>query len=175
MLNILTINGVDDILEKDEQKSILWELAKYFIGCSKFTFLSILYVALKRFFPRAILKNNQNVMLKNEKELTKIFKENDVLILPTFTSAANFHYQLVSRVYDVSYMSVFNNIGFPVTACPVGLNDEGLPISVQVSWKISSLVSMVSTVETTKIIKRQTCLIVSRCFDRVPKYFHIKF
>ena len=151
LIHLLTVDGIDDILGKDERKSILWELAKYLIGCSKFAFFSIMYVVLKRFFPRFILQNGQNVILKSKEELMQILEENDVLVLPTFTSAAIFHYQFISRIYEVSYMSVFNSIGFPVTVCPVGLNDEGLPISVQVSWKIS-LIWMVSTVGTTRDI-----------------------
>lgn len=64
--------------------------------------------------------------------LQRILGENSVLILPIHPTTAPRHMEAVARPFDIGYGAVFNVLGFPATACPVGRDDRGLPIGVQV-------------------------------------------
>ncbi|XP_015186289.1 PREDICTED: fatty-acid amide hydrolase 2-B-like [Polistes dominula] len=66
-----------------------------------------------------------------KKELEEILGSNSVLILPTFNSCAHYHSEIYAKVLNIGYMAIFNELGFPVTQCPVGLNKKGLPIGLQ--------------------------------------------
>jgi fatty acid amide hydrolase 2 len=56
-----------------------------------------------------------------------------VLLHPPFSRVAPRHGRTVGRPWMISPMAVFNLIGLPVTEVPMGLNDAGLPLGVQVA------------------------------------------
>jgi fatty acid amide hydrolase 2 len=54
-------------------------------------------------------------------------------LFPSFPVVAPFHTQpTLTNTIDFQYFALFNVLGFPVTQCPMGLNDESLPTGVQV-------------------------------------------
>jgi fatty acid amide hydrolase 2 len=55
-----------------------------------------------------------------------------VLVLPTQPVPARAHGAALARPWDLGYTAVFNAIGLPVTAAPMGLDADGLPLGVQI-------------------------------------------
>lgn len=65
-------------------------------------------------------------------ELTKKLGQNGILIMPVHPRKAPAHNSTFTRPFDFAYTGVFNALGFPATSVPMGLSNEGLPLSVQV-------------------------------------------
>jgi fatty acid amide hydrolase 2 len=56
-----------------------------------------------------------------------------VLLHPPFPRVAPRHGRTVGRPWILASTAVFNLLGMPVTEVPLGLNDRGLPLGVQVA------------------------------------------
>ena len=56
-----------------------------------------------------------------------------VLLHPPFSRVAPRHGRTVGRPWMIAPMAVFNLLGLPVTEVPLGLNERGLPLGVQVA------------------------------------------
>jgi fatty acid amide hydrolase 2 len=56
-----------------------------------------------------------------------------VLLHPPAPKVAPKHGATIGRVWWIHPMLVFNLAGLPVTQVPLGLNDDGLPLGVQVA------------------------------------------
>lgn len=55
-----------------------------------------------------------------------------MLILPTHPTTALRHNEALARGFDAGFSAVFNVLGFPATSCPVGKDNQGLPIGIQI-------------------------------------------
>lgn len=64
--------------------------------------------------------------------LETLLGDNGVLLVPGFNGPALFHHQDVAFPQTGNLTSPFSVLQMPVTACPVLLNSEGLPIGIQV-------------------------------------------
>lgn len=64
--------------------------------------------------------------------LLEILGDNGVFIFPSFPDTAHHHHDILRRVFDTSYLAIFNALGFPVTNCPLGLGTDGMPMGIQV-------------------------------------------
>ena len=56
-----------------------------------------------------------------------------VLLHPPFSRVAPRHGRTVGRPWMLAPAALFNLLGMPVTEVPLGLNDDGLPLGVQVA------------------------------------------
>ena len=56
-----------------------------------------------------------------------------VLLHPPFARVAPRHHRTFGRPWMIAPAALFNLIGLPVTEVPLGLNEEGLPLGVQVA------------------------------------------
>jgi fatty acid amide hydrolase 2 len=56
-----------------------------------------------------------------------------VLLHPPFARVAPRHGRTVGRPWVLAPTALFNLLGLPVTEVPMGLNDAGLPLGVQVA------------------------------------------
>ncbi len=56
-----------------------------------------------------------------------------VLLHPPFSRVAPRHRRTVGRPWMIAPTALFNLLGLPVTEAPLGLNDQGLPLGVQVA------------------------------------------
>ncbi|OQR72549.1 fatty-acid amide hydrolase 2-like [Tropilaelaps mercedesae] len=69
-----------------------------------------------------------------DRTLNIMLGDNGVLIFPAGLSAAPFHHASQLHPYGfLSLMAPFTVLKMPVTICPIGLNDEGIPLSVAVA------------------------------------------
>ena len=56
-----------------------------------------------------------------------------VLLHPPFARVAPRHHRTFGRPWMIAPAALFNLIGLPVTEVPLGLNQDGLPLGVQVA------------------------------------------
>lgn len=66
-------------------------------------------------------------------DLERCLGDDGVLLYPTHPLPAPFHNQSILLVCNFAYTGVFNVLGLPATAVPMGLAaDEGVPVGIQV-------------------------------------------
>lgn len=66
-------------------------------------------------------------------ELEELIGPNGVLLYPSYTSAAPRHHAPLLPPFNWVYTAIFNVAELPVTQVPLGLNEKGLPVGVQVA------------------------------------------
>lgn len=71
------------------------------------------------------------VLLISQKSL----EDNGVLLMPTWPGSAFYKYQAVCKVYNVCYDYFVNVLDLASTAVPIGLDDNNMPLSIQVTVK----------------------------------------
>nr|CAD7439053.1 unnamed protein product [Timema bartmani] len=62
----------------------------------------------------------------------ELLSNNAVFLYPTATHCAPFHREMYHRILNVTLTIPCSALGLPATNCPVGLNDKGLPVGIQV-------------------------------------------
>lgn len=65
-------------------------------------------------------------------EISDLLGDRGVLLYPTFPTAAPRHFQPLVRPAHFVYTAIFNVLEFPATHIPLGLNEDGLPLGIQV-------------------------------------------
>lgn len=112
------------------------ELLKWCIGKSKYTLPALLNCLHEKLF--AIQCGSTEQLLKSKlcKNLQRQFDEmldsTGVFIYPTHPTVAPYHREPIIKPFNMSYTAIFNVLGLPSTAIPLGLGKDGLPIGVQV-------------------------------------------
>lgn len=57
-----------------------------------------------------------------------------MLFYPSAPFPASYHYSAYLRPFNFSYWGLFNVLKFPVCQVPLGLDEQGLPVGIQVSY-----------------------------------------
>lgn len=111
----------------------LWELLKRMVGKSDHTMPAILY-GMMGFFHKS---PPQASMIQQKEELQRKVDEllgtDAVFLYPSHPRVAPKHHHPLFRPFDFAYTGILNILGLPVTQCPLGLGEEGLPLGVQVA------------------------------------------
>ncbi|XP_043953665.1 fatty-acid amide hydrolase 2-B [Gambusia affinis] len=109
-----------------------WELLKRMVGKSEHTMPAIL-LAL---FEKTHLSKPSPFIIQQKEALQKKMEEllgtDGVLLYPPHPRVAPKHHHPLFRPFDFTYTGILNILGLPVTQCPLGLGEEGLPLGVQV-------------------------------------------
>lgn len=111
------------------------ELIKRIFGKSNHTLIAILSAMMaKKGDKFGSVRNIYLRECRNEllKEVEKMLGTNGVLIYPTHPTPAPYHNEPITKAMNFSYAGIFNVLGLPATAIPMGLGREGLPIGIQV-------------------------------------------
>lgn len=122
-----------DLLSPNEDVQFSKEFFHLFRGSSPYTFPALAVAYLED-----ILTGQSDIgesLAKVEvmkKALQLKLKTNSVLILPVFPRIAPLHKSTFVKPFDYVYSGIFTVLGFPSVTVPVGLNSEGLPLSVQI-------------------------------------------
>ena len=80
-------------------------------------------------------EKSSNTGVNGSKHPMNGFKEKwqgTVLLYPTHPKIAPYHNHPIFTPFNFAYTGLFNALGFPVTQCPLGLSEEGLPLGLQV-------------------------------------------
>ncbi len=112
-------------------------LTKEFInmiqGQARHTFPALGAVVLERAMSRlAVAKKGFSKELDEaKKKFNDILGNDGVLILPPHSRVAPDHRHVCMTPFDFVYAGIFNALQVPATAVPTGLNQQGLPLGVQ--------------------------------------------
>lgn len=80
-------------------------------------------------------KRTQRAIIEGRRfrdSLNETLGEDGVMLFPSYPSVAPKHHWPQARLLDWLYTAIFNATEMPVTQVPLGLDDNGLPVGVQV-------------------------------------------
>ncbi|XP_066251369.1 fatty-acid amide hydrolase 2-like [Euwallacea similis] len=115
-----------------------FELFRYTTLRSKHTFMLIICGVLRKIARGASIKVRNKInkfIAKIRQEILELLGDDGVLIVPTFPIEAPKHGDVLKTAIFAGYLAIFNTLGLPVTNCPVGVTDKGLPVGIQVAAK----------------------------------------
>uniref|UniRef100_A0A914I0F4 Amidase domain-containing protein n=1 Tax=Globodera rostochiensis TaxID=31243 RepID=A0A914I0F4_GLORO len=110
------------------------ELPKFIKGKSEMTCCAWVYAVMHSFVAPRSEHEREFALHKLDKlraQLSAALGDNGLLLLPPWPTPAPFHRQNVFTPLNMPYTQLFNVLGFPALVCPVGLNADGVPLSVQ--------------------------------------------
>lgn len=119
------------MLGNSKELNPLIELGKKLIGQSEFTLASI-YSLIDSILPAEKAEKMKKITKELDAEIEELLGDDGVLLYPSYTYAAPFHYAVFIQVYNFHYWSLPNVLHLPATQVPLGLNSQGLPLGVQV-------------------------------------------
>ncbi|XP_017124189.1 fatty-acid amide hydrolase 2-B [Drosophila elegans] len=140
LVSLVDLKGLPSIVtqrpDRDPSMRLLMvELFNSIIGHSIFTKEAMFLEVMKRFnglMASGNMEEYREDVQKIKSHLNQLLGTRGVLILPTFhTSALCFHTSLVN-VTGIDNMLLFNVLGLPATHVPMGTNQRGMPIGIQV-------------------------------------------
>lgn len=137
-LSLLDIDDVDNLFKGRGEGSIT-ELFRYMTFRSKSVLTAILYGVLRKLsthLPRSTTEYCIQKLDELKSDFVKLLGKDGVFVIPSFTAEAHYHGDIYRKVFDCSYLSIFNSLGLPVTNCPIRFGKTGLPIGIQVSFFI---------------------------------------
>lgn len=111
------------------------ELFRWFVGRSPHT-LPAIGLALVEKIPKLLPQHRQRFVEEGQalrRALVELIGPNGVLLYPPYPTPAPFHNQPLARPILWVYTAIFNVMEVPVTQVPLGLNEEGVPLGVQVA------------------------------------------
>ncbi|KAG9345820.1 hypothetical protein JZ751_008974 [Albula glossodonta] len=118
---------VDFMADHGKKVWPLWELVKWMLGMSSHTMAAIEMAQSSQPNP-FYLKQKEDL----QKELDELLGTDGVLLYPSHPQIAPKHHHPLFTPFNFAYTGIFNVLGLPVTQCPLGLSQEGLPLGVQV-------------------------------------------
>ncbi|XP_078132397.1 fatty-acid amide hydrolase 2-B [Sander vitreus] len=110
----------------------LWELLKWMMGKSEHTMAAI---GLSLLEMTHVSKPSPFIIQQKEKlqkEVDELLGTDGVFLYPSHPRVAPKHHHPLFRPFDFTYTAIINILGLPVTQCPLGLGEEGLPLGLQV-------------------------------------------
>uniref|UniRef100_T1JFB4 Amidase domain-containing protein n=1 Tax=Strigamia maritima TaxID=126957 RepID=T1JFB4_STRMM len=124
----------EELVERKGKLNCFWELLKWFCWCSDHTLPAISLGIVEKFSgPETRMYDSfMNMYTDLSKEFDDLLGSNGVFLYPTHPRPAPYHNQPLLMPFNFSYTAIFNVLGLPSTNCPLGLNENGLPIGIQV-------------------------------------------
>ncbi|XP_036317756.1 LOW QUALITY PROTEIN: fatty-acid amide hydrolase 2, partial [Rhagoletis pomonella] len=107
------------------------ELFKKLLGRSDFTMAAI-YSLIDSLLPEEKEQQIREATRNCKKALDELLGDDGVLFFHSSPRTAPYHYYPLVKFTDFSYFSIFNVLRVPVTQVPMGLNNKGMPMGVQV-------------------------------------------
>lgn len=133
-----TANGptfAEQLVNLEGSISIPLETLKWCFRISKHTLIGILTALIEKFGVKEGEPKHTYLVEERDKlkvELQDLLGDNGVLLYPTHPTPAPYHNEPIFKPFNFTYTGVINVLGLPATHCPLGLNQDGLPIGVQV-------------------------------------------
>jgi fatty acid amide hydrolase 2 len=124
-----------ELVSGNPRLSVVRELTKRPLGRSHHTLPVLGAIALERVFRRMPGRGNEKLAARGRalvRELTDTLGDRGVLLHPPYSRSAPLHGRPLLRPFDVGFTALFNVLELPATQVPTGLDDEGLPLGVQV-------------------------------------------
>lgn len=133
-LAALEMPRMDVMMHGGTRPSITLEALKHLTGAPDHTLPSLQYFVGERIFPLVPGKAKARAeAVAMESKLTEMLGDGNIFVMPTHPRAAPKHRWPMLRPFDHAYTGIWNILRMPVTAVPLGLNEGGLPLGVQVA------------------------------------------
>ncbi|XP_046963491.1 fatty-acid amide hydrolase 2-B-like isoform X2 [Vanessa cardui] len=136
LFNIQHVRNIYTDPEKRDQLISMWPVVlKKMMGLSSHSLTCVAYGPAKKFFdalPKNYYKKLLEVFEQIKADFSEALSDDAVLLFPTFPYPAHLHYRIFYRFLNFGYLTIFNALGLPATACPIGLTDKGLPVGLQI-------------------------------------------
>ncbi|MFO0579287.1 MAG: amidase [Polyangia bacterium] len=126
--------GYGPILTDGGQLPLWRELLRLPFGRSSFILPSLVMVLGERVVRRLGLQDGHHLarIPTLRAELDAALGDRGVIIHPPYSRTAPRHGSALLTPFDFGFTSLWNILGYPVTVVPLGFDDQGLPVSVQV-------------------------------------------
>ncbi len=110
------------------------EFGRWALGRSPHTFPALALATLERIPTFQPENGTQYVRAGHElrRELEQLIGPNGVMLYPSYSRVAPSHNTPLLRPFDFVYTAIINVMELPATQVPLGLDDRGLPLGVQV-------------------------------------------
>jgi fatty acid amide hydrolase 2 len=121
--------------EGAERFSPLVELARLPFGRSRYTFPGIA-LALLEVVPERMKERTERLAALGpdlRRELEELVGDDGVILFPSYPTVAPRHNMALLPPLKWVYTAIFNVLEMPVTQVPLGVDDQGLPLGVQVA------------------------------------------
>jgi fatty acid amide hydrolase 2 len=109
------------------------EFIKWVIRISPHTIPAISFAFMEKLNTKGIIKKYVALGEELRGELASLIGDNGVLLYPSYPTPAPVHNKPLMTPFHFAYTAILNVMEFPVTQVPLGLNDRGLPLGVQVA------------------------------------------
>ncbi|XP_012527396.1 fatty-acid amide hydrolase 2 [Monomorium pharaonis] len=126
------VNFKLNITDRKYVASACGEIYNLLTGNSQLTFAAIMKLIEEDFLPRENTEWAKNVLVKAKQFLAEKLGDNGVLFYPSAPFPASYHYSAFLRPFNFVYWGLFNALRFPTCQVPLGLDEEGLPVGIQV-------------------------------------------
>lgn len=123
-----------ELLGGGTRVSPLGEFAKWSVGRSEHMLPAIMLAALENVADRMPAMNARALRLGEQlrEEVVSALGDDAVMLYPSYTRPAPRHHTPLMLPVEWAYTAVLNALELPVTQVPLGLDDRGLPLGVQV-------------------------------------------
>lgn len=114
------------------------EIFKYFLGYSKYHYATLAVAGIEQLrhpLPNCIpdvASNFVQMGVKLREQIQKLLGSDGILLYPSHPNTALSHQRPSLAPLNFSYTSIFNVLHVPVTQCPMGLDNNGLPLGIQI-------------------------------------------
>lgn len=119
------------LLGNSKEINPLVELFKKLTGQSEYTLASI-FSLIDSILPSEKAEKMKKITEELIQEIEELLGDDGVLIYPSCTNPAPFHYAPFLQIYNFNYWSIINVLHYPATQVPMGINSYGLPLGVQI-------------------------------------------
>jgi fatty acid amide hydrolase 2 len=115
--------------------NLVLEYIKWLIRISTHTIPTITFAFMEKLnkMNKGVIKKYAAMGRKLRDELISLIGDDGILLYPSFPTTAPFHAMPLMKPFQFAYTAILNVMEFPVTQVPLGLNDRGLPLGVQVA------------------------------------------
>lgn len=126
-------NLYETLMGPNEHLSVGKELLKVALGRADYTFPNLIVSLAEMLDTRKADFNEELAALaRMKKDLDDLLGDEGILILPPHPRVAPKHRAPLWSPFDFIYTGIFTTTGHPATMAPTGLNNEGLPLGVQI-------------------------------------------
>lgn len=108
------------------------EIYRLLTGNSQLTLSAIMKLIDEDFLPQENAEWAKNAIAKAKQFLAEKLSDNGILLYPSAPFSANYHYSAFLRPFNFGYWCLFNVLRFPTCQVPLGLDEQGLPVGIQV-------------------------------------------
>ncbi|XP_072763193.1 fatty-acid amide hydrolase 2-like [Anoplolepis gracilipes] len=108
------------------------EIFNLLTGNSQLTLAAIIKLIDEDFLPQENAEWAKQTTMKMKQFLMEKLGDNGILFYPSAPFPATYHYSTYLRPFNFGYWCLFNVLRFPVCQVPLGLDEQGLPVGIQV-------------------------------------------